>query len=276
MAAMSIIWLTWPTVTVAVELTKPAEAKSPVPGTDDPNFNRPLTPLSRCLQVSLPAEISRTAAGAFRKTALQNCGDSLGASTLIHAKVYTFAHRFLLFDPEELALEHLTQVLLVSDTQTRSLFPHLIDTIHHVYNSTPSAKLQDNPARKLLSQYVALRYTTFSDGNLDMIISKGGEFMIDLSHKLARRLAMSGSSTQSLEKQIDELQVNVNRLEIKYQNKENQLERAKQEVVEWESWNRGISGKYRKAKRKVVQSDLTVGEPLRNRGLLLYLRMNGK
>lgn len=47
--------------------------------------------------------------------------------------------------------------------------------------------------------------------------------MVDLSHKLARRLTMSGSSNQSLEKQIDELQGNVNGLEIKYQNKESQL-----------------------------------------------------
>lgn len=34
-------------------------------------------------------------------------------------------------------LQHLTQVLLVNDTQMCSLFPHLIDAIHHVYNSTP-------------------------------------------------------------------------------------------------------------------------------------------
>ena len=120
-------------------------------------------------------------------------------------------------------LHHLTQVLLVSDTQMCSLFPHLIDAIHHVYNSTPVQSYKDNPARKLLSQYVALRYTTFSDENLEMLISRGREFMIDLSHKLARRLTMSGSSTQLLEKQIDELQGNVNGLEIKYQNKESQL-----------------------------------------------------
>ena len=256
------IWLTWPTVTVAVQSKQPAEAKSPVPGVNDPNLDRPLTPLSRCLQAGLPAETSRTAAGAFKKAAFQNCDDSIGASTLVHAKVYTFAHQFLLFDLEELALQRLTQVLLASDTQTSLLFPHLVDAIHHVYNSTPRANLQDNPARKLLSQYVALRYTTFSDENLDMIISEGGEFMIDLSHKLARRLSMSGSSTQSLEKQIDELQLNVNRLEIECQSKEIQLERAKQEIAEWESWNRGISGKNKKARRKVAQSDFTVDEPL--------------
>lgn len=218
--------------------------------------------MSRCIQAGLPAETSRTAAGAFRKAAFQNRDDSIGASSLVHAKVYTFAHQFLLFDLEELALQRLTQALLVNDTQTSSLFPHLVDTIHHVYKSTPSANLHDNPARKLLSQYVALRYTTFSDENLDMLISEGGEFMIDLSHKLARRLSMGGSSTESLEKQIDELQVNVNGLEIECQNKEIQLEKAKQEIAEWESWNRGISGKNRKAKKKVVRSAFTVDEPL--------------
>ena len=61
--------------------------------------------------------------------------------------------------------------------------------------------------------------------------------MIDLSRKLARRLCMIGISTQPLEKQIDELQVNINRSEIECQSKESQLERAKQEIVEWENWN---------------------------------------
>ena len=43
------IWLTWPTVTVAVQSTQRAEAKSPVSGVDDPSLERPSTPLSRCL-----------------------------------------------------------------------------------------------------------------------------------------------------------------------------------------------------------------------------------
>ena len=61
--------------------------------------------------------------------------------------------------------------------------------------------------------------------------------MIDLSHRLARRLCMSGISTQSLEKQIDEPQVNMNRLDIECQSRESQLERAKQKIAEWENWN---------------------------------------
>ena len=65
---------------------------------------------------------------------------------------------------------------------------------------------------------------------------------------------MTGISTQSLEKQIDELQVNINRLEIECQSKESQLERAKQEIAEWENWNQGISGKNKKTSRKVVQT----------------------
>ena len=43
------IWLTWPTVTVAVQSTQRAGAKSPVSGVDDPSLERPSTPLSRCL-----------------------------------------------------------------------------------------------------------------------------------------------------------------------------------------------------------------------------------
>ena len=83
------IWLTWLTVTVAVQSTQPAEAKPPVPGVDDPSLDRLSTLLSRCLQAGLPAETSQTATGAFRKTTFQNCDDSIGASTLVHAPPHT-------------------------------------------------------------------------------------------------------------------------------------------------------------------------------------------
>ncbi|KAE8389610.1 hypothetical protein BDV23DRAFT_172945 [Aspergillus alliaceus] len=223
---------------------------------DEQTFDRPLTPLSRCLQVGLPAETFRTAAGSLTQRELQNSDDSPAAGILLHAKVYCFAHRFLVPDLEGFALQRLTQVLLTVDAQKDSLFPYLTDAIRFVYGSTPRAQLQDNPARKLLSQYVALKYTMLANEKFTQLLEEGGEFLTDLSQKLARRLTVSETGAHSLEEQIDELQIKVNELEVNSQEKESQLQRARDELAEWESWNRGISGKYKKAKRRVEHSTL--------------------
>ncbi|THC92659.1 hypothetical protein EYZ11_007861 [Aspergillus tanneri] len=49
----------------------------------------------------------------------------------------------------------------------------------------------------------------FASKKVEQLIAEGGEFMIDLSQKLARRLTVIGIDAQSLEEQIDELQVKV-------------------------------------------------------------------
>jgi hypothetical protein len=141
--------------------------------------------------------------------------------------VYCFAHRFFIPKLEGFALQRLTLALLTIDTQNHSLFPYLADAIRLVYDSTSSAELQDNAARKLLSQYVALKYTTLANESLKQPIAEGGEFMIDLSHELAGRLTVIGTGAQSLEEQIDELHVKFNKLEVDYQKKENQLQKQR-------------------------------------------------
>ncbi|KAE8406231.1 hypothetical protein BDV37DRAFT_270132 [Aspergillus pseudonomiae] len=223
---------------------------------DIPTLDRPLTPLSRCLRVGLPAETSQTAAGGITKRKLQNSEHNPAVDILLHAKVYCFAHRFLIPDLESFALQRLTQVLLIVDTQKYSLFPYLADAIRLVYDSTPSAQLQDNPARKLLSQYVALKYTELATEKLTKLLEEGGEFPTDLSHKLVRRITASETGAQSLEEQIDGLQIKVDELEASYQEKESQLQKARDELVEWESWDRVIPEKYKKAKRRLGHNTL--------------------
>ncbi|KAF7587604.1 hypothetical protein BBP40_007003 [Aspergillus hancockii] len=257
---LGAIQLRYYTMSPAINLEPmPIDAETSATNTvsaDEPTFNRPLTPLSRCLRVGLPAETFRTAAGSLTQRELQNSDNSPAAEILLHAKVYCFAHRFLISDLESFALQRLTQVLLTVDTQKDSLFPYLADAIRFVYGSTPSTQLQDNPARKLLSQYVALKYTMLANEMFTQLLEEGGEFLTDLSQKLARRLTISEIGAQSLEEQIDELQIKVNELEVNSQEKESQLQRARDELAEWESWNRGISGKYKKAKRRVGHSTL--------------------
>ncbi|PWY82688.1 hypothetical protein BO83DRAFT_414210 [Aspergillus eucalypticola CBS 122712] len=215
--------------------------------------NRPLTPLGRCLEAGLPANKSLTAAGTCTDEAIQYFNDSRGAEILIHAKVYCFAHRYCIRELEVFALQRLTKSLLILDADEEAVFSYVADAIRVVYGSTPGAYLQDNPARKLLSQYVAIYYTLFTllgCESFDRVMAEGGDFVVDLSHKLARRLRTTGLGARSLEEQMDELQLKVSSLKQGLNEHEDQLQSAKEEFMEWDSWNRGI-GKNKKAKRKV-------------------------
>uniref|UniRef100_A0A093XBI1 BTB domain-containing protein n=1 Tax=Talaromyces marneffei PM1 TaxID=1077442 RepID=A0A093XBI1_TALMA len=210
---------------------------------------RPLTPLSRCILVGLPAETMQTAAATFAQTEFHDCDELLGDAVFMHAKIYCFAHRFLIPRLEVLALQRLTQVLLTNNTSRDPFFSRLADAIHLVYESTPKATQFDDPARKLLSQYVALNFTSIPTESLEMLVSAGGEFMVDVAQKLARRIATSGRSTESLEEHINELETKINALVLDGEKQRSLLEKSEKEIREWESWNRGISGKYKKARR---------------------------
>ncbi|EED22637.1 hypothetical protein TSTA_061280 [Talaromyces stipitatus ATCC 10500] len=205
---------------------------------------RPLTPMSRCIPVGLPAETMQTAAATFAQTEFHDCDELLGDAVFMHAKTYCFAHRFLISRLEVLALQRLTQVLLTNNTSRGPFYSRLADAIHLVYESTPKSTQFDDPAQKLLAQYVALNFISIPTESLETVVSAGGEFMVDVAQKLAQRIATSGRSTESLEEYIDELKTKVNALELEGQKQRSLLEKTEKEIREWESWNRGISGKY--------------------------------
>jgi hypothetical protein len=192
----------------------------------------------------------QTAAAAFMKEP-SACDEGLGGIALMHAKVYCFAHQFLFSRLEDLALQRLTQLLLKCDRPTDAFFLGLANAIRLVYSSTPKSKSND-PARELLSQYVALKYTILSEESMRALIAEGDDFMIDVTRKLARRISISGTSAQYLEDVIDGLHMNVFRLEQHTENQACLLKRAQEEILEWESWNRGISAKHKKARRMVA------------------------
>lgn len=124
---------------------------------DDLTSFRPLTPLSWCLKAGLPAERIQTAAGVFAQMMMSresnNDDNGIGAAILTHAKVYSFAHRFLLSELEELALQRLTQVLILAvqqqGTRETDLFPHLADAIRLIYSTTPSSAGLEESSRSL-------------------------------------------------------------------------------------------------------------------------------
>ena len=74
-----------------------------------------------------------------------------------------------------------------------------------ICSSTPKFTPSD-PARGLLSQYVALKCTILPEESLQSLVAKGDGFMIDVTRKLARRLSISGTATRSFEDHIEELE----------------------------------------------------------------------
>ncbi|KAB8243617.1 hypothetical protein BDV35DRAFT_407355 [Aspergillus flavus] len=165
--------------------------------------------------------------GGLTQRKLEHSDDGPAVEIVLHAKVYCFAHRFLISDLESFALQRLTQVLVAVDPRKDNLFPYLADAVRVIYNSTPGALVQVNPARKLLSQYVALNYTLLANEQLVRLLDEGGEFLADLSQKLARRLTASDTETQSMRKHIARLQDLTDKLKADSDKKERELKKLR-------------------------------------------------
>ncbi|OQD98543.1 hypothetical protein PENSOL_c009G04396 [Penicillium solitum] len=154
--------------------------------------NRPLTPLEYCDGVTLATEQASTQKvtgnekqDQDQEEPEQETEGNNAAEIYLHAKVYSFARQLEFDKLEQFALNRLAQVLVALEKTDKVLFPYLVDAIRLIYKTTSVV----DDARNLLSQFVALRYTTLVGEDLDELITEGGEFMIDLSHKLARKLS---------------------------------------------------------------------------------------
>jgi TolA-binding protein len=84
--------------------------------------------------------------------------------------------------------------------------------------------MQADPARNLLSQYVALNYTSLAGEKLDALVEEGGELMVDVSNKLVRLLATKTSQVCSLEDRIGSLSAGVEALQVICNDKETEIQ----------------------------------------------------
>ncbi|KAJ6150193.1 hypothetical protein N7471_001392 [Penicillium samsonianum] len=154
--------------------------------------DRPLTPLEYCDGVTLATEHASAQKLSDNgrqdqdqeEEPEQGAEGNTAAEIYLHAKVYSFARQLEFAKLEQFALNRLAQVLVALEQTDKVLFPYLVDAIRLIYKTTSTV---DN-ARNLLSQFVALRYATLVGEDLDELITEGGEFVVDLSHKLARKL----------------------------------------------------------------------------------------
>ncbi|KAJ5247358.1 hypothetical protein N7468_002341 [Penicillium chermesinum] len=131
-------------------------------------------------------------------------GQLLATEALAHAKIFSFAHKYLMSDLEDFALHRLAQTLCILQQLEIGLSPALAEAIQLVYHITPSdAQI---PARKLLSQFVALELSTLLSEHLDMLVLQGGDFSLDVLHKLGRRIDDLESENSALEEKCSELE----------------------------------------------------------------------
>lgn len=144
------------------------------------------------------------------------------AEIYLHAKVYSFARQLEFDKLEQFALNSLAQVLVALEQTDKVLFPYLVDAIRLIYKTTSAV----DDARNLLSQFVALRYTTLIGEDLDELITEGGEFVVDLSHKLARKLS---TITMAL-KRVEYLTQKNEELKAESAEKDKELKTLREEV----------------------------------------------
>ncbi|KAJ5598431.1 hypothetical protein N7537_008515 [Penicillium hordei] len=190
--------------------------------------DRPLTPLEYCDGVTLATEqasqkvTDHERQGQEQEEPEQETEGNNAAEIYLHAKVYSFARQLEFDKLEQFALNSLAQVLVSMEQTDKVLFPYLVDAIRLIYKTTSAV----DDARNLLSQFVALRYTTLVGEDLDELITEGGEFVVDLSHKLARKL-----STIALAfKRVEYLTRNNEELKAESAEKDKELKTLREEI----------------------------------------------
>ncbi|KAF2795140.1 hypothetical protein K505DRAFT_240585, partial [Melanomma pulvis-pyrius CBS 109.77] len=200
---------------------------SQTPFPDESSLKRSLTPFQECV-------VAARSEYAVKET------------ILTHARVYSFAHRYQFCDLANLALQRLTQILNVAPRKRTALFPHLADAIRHIYDTTPGPELRDDPARKLLSQYIASNYTNLVGEELNDLAGEGGELMVDVSSKLARLLVTRSSSISALQKQNNGLSAEVALLKVACNKKDKEILQVRLEKEESEASCNGYCKKGRR------------------------------
>ncbi|KGO75964.1 hypothetical protein PITC_073400 [Penicillium italicum] len=194
---------------------------------------RPLTPIEDFMileQFSMLQSATKTLGLAEGRDEL------LAIEILTHAKVYCFAHVYLLTELEVFALNRLAKALVILQNKQISMSPQLVEAIRLIYSKTPDSS--QNHARNLLSQFVALKFTALLGDQLCMLMSEGGCFAVEVSYKLGRRLLVN-----PLEDQIEQLHLKVSALESECSGMEKDLKQSREEVRGWEQWDQNLPSK---------------------------------
>lgn len=145
-------------------------------------------------------------------------------------------------DLEEFATRRLARTLANLQLLKIGISPLLAEVIRLVYSTTPSDP--EIPARRLLSHFVALGSSSLTNDYLDMLLLQGGDFAVDVFHKLGRKIdgLMSKSST----------------LELMCAEVTNYLTSFRENVAAWEAWNSRLPSKWRWRGHSAVDDELSI------------------
>ncbi|KAF3393941.1 hypothetical protein F1880_004896 [Penicillium rolfsii] len=184
------------------------------------NELRPPSPTENIVDQSSPQTLRSTSA---THEDAHRTGQILSAEALAHAKIYSFAHKFLMSDLEEFATHRLAKTLEDLQSLKIGISPPLAEAIRLIYDTTPSDA--EIPTRKLLSQYAALSSSSSTNDHLDMFFLEGGNFAVDVFHELSRK--------------VDDLMAEAVALELS-------CSQTREEVSRWQVWNSGLPSKHRR------------------------------
>ena len=157
-------------------------------------------------------------------------GQLLAFEALTHVKVYSFTHKYLMSELEDFATCRLAQTLVMHQHWKIKMSRPLADAIRLIYSITPGDA--QNPARRLLSQFVAAGLPALSDGHLDVLLLQGGDFAVEMSLRLGRKTA--------------ELESRFSAQELEHSESREGFISCRQSVSGWESWNSGLPSKWRR------------------------------
>lgn len=204
---------------------------------------RPLTPLGRCAGVPPAIASYKTAAGVFEGQEFPHKAFSYWEPLLAHVEVYSFAKYHLLPRLQELALQRTIITLRKLDCSVELAEQELAKVIEFVYDNIPADGNREEPMRKLLCQYAAANYTSLLHGSFEALITRGGDFALDLARKLSRRLLAHGASAESVE---DELADRIQSLELQVQERDQEIKSLNESLNDTSTWGRGLSKKRRR------------------------------
>jgi hypothetical protein len=95
--------------------------------------------------------------------------------------------------------------------------------VYYIYDNTTVYKSQEELARKLILQFIALNYTNLIKGELQTLLIKGGDFVLNLLDKIFTQLQSSSSSSKLLESQINKFKAEVYILKTIYTDQESKV-----------------------------------------------------
>lgn len=141
------------------------------------NTDSPLNPLESMIELRPHAKLKK-------QETSEKSHEVLVTDALVHARVYAFAHMYIFPELETYALHRLGETLIALQQHKVNMPLQLANAARVIYGSTPDASY--NPARELLSRFVALNFSFLLGESLDQLLQEGGDFAVDVSRKLAR------------------------------------------------------------------------------------------